>query len=135
MAGEPRHIYLSTRKSITFALHCAALFVFLNAATAFAGTWGAIAFSQSTGAYGYSTGYDDQRGAEKRALAECGAADAKIVLFGSKAWLVLAIGDDTGAYGVAWNEDKREAVSVAKSNAEKYTTGVRVACAVWAPGD
>ncbi|MGZ4391279.1 MAG: DUF4189 domain-containing protein [Gaiellaceae bacterium] len=41
--------------------------------------WGAIAYSDTTGAVGYSCGEDDQRAAERNALQQCGRADARVV--------------------------------------------------------
>ncbi|MBP7831061.1 MAG: DUF4189 domain-containing protein [Kiritimatiellae bacterium] len=60
-------------------------------------TGGAIAFSESTGQWGYSTG--GGRHAPYMAIQHCKAPDAKIIAQASDCWLALALGDDKGAYG------------------------------------
>lgn len=60
-------------------------------------TGGAIAYSESTGRWGYSTG--GGRHAPYTALQNCKAPDARIIAQESDCWLALALGDDKGAYG------------------------------------
>jgi len=60
-------------------------------------TGGAIAFSESTGRWGYSTG--GGRHAPYMALQNCKAPDAKIIAQKSDCWMALAVGDDKSAYG------------------------------------
>src|SRR6266446_1862918 len=64
-------------------------------------TYAAIAFSKSTGKYGYAYNYYSKSAAERAALARCPQADAKIVGWVKGGWLALAVGDNH-AYGVAW---------------------------------
>src|SRR6476659_9842070 len=64
-------------------------------------TYAAVAFSQSTGAYGYSWNQPNQCCAERAALSVCGADDAEIVGWVKGGFIALAIGDDN-SYGGGW---------------------------------
>jgi Tfp pilus assembly protein PilW len=87
------------------------------------GNYGAIAYSSSTGKWGYSYEYDSQRGAESRALAECrndgGSDDCEVTVWFNQACGALAV-DGTGAWGADWAESKREAESKALANCKQY---------------
>jgi serine/threonine-protein kinase len=61
-----------------------------------------IAYSESTGQYGYVYGYDNLQDAENDAIANCGADDAFVAVEVENGWAALALGDD-GAYGDAWS--------------------------------
>lgn len=61
----------------------------------------AVAFSPSTGEYGYGWDCPSRWTAETAALRNCPAADAKVVGWVKGGWLVLAIGHDN-SYGVGW---------------------------------
>lgn len=63
--------------------------------------YAAVAYSESTGEYGYGWDHASRGAAERTALAHCKASDAKIVGWVKAGWLVLAVGEDK-AYGVAW---------------------------------
>jgi hypothetical protein len=60
--------------------------------------YGALAFSPKTGKYGYSWNQPNQTTAEKTALAECKADDAKLLTWVKFGWAVLVIAEDN-AYG------------------------------------
>ncbi len=60
-------------------------------------TGGAIAFSESTGRWGYSTG--GGREAPYKAVRYCNAPDARVIAQAQDCWLALALGDDKGVYG------------------------------------
>lgn len=60
--------------------------------------YGAIAFSPKTGKYGYAHNFSSQEAAEKAALAEVKADDAKNLTWVKYGWAVLVIAED-GAYG------------------------------------
>jgi hypothetical protein len=68
-------------------------------------TYAAVAYSPSTGKYGYGWNYSSKYAAERAALSECRVADARIVGWAKFGWLVLVVADDN-AYGVApaWGE-------------------------------
>jgi hypothetical protein len=86
----------------------AALFVLLAATAAAADdNFGAIAFSSSSGATGYSYDYDSRDGAEERALQECGPG-CKVVLWFKNACGALAVGEGSG-YGTGWASSRSEA--------------------------
>jgi hypothetical protein len=68
----------------------------------------AIAYSKSTDRWGESHGYDTRRGAERRALSECGAPDAFIAGWGHNCYVALATGGG-GAWGFGWAYSKSEA--------------------------
>lgn len=61
-------------------------------------SYAAIAFSPKTGKYGYAWNHSTRAGAEKAALSECKADDAKVVTWVKFGWAVLVIGEDN-AYG------------------------------------
>ena len=89
----PLGIWTMLRLRPLILLGNAALFVLLGAATAAAAgdNFGAIAFSSSSGATGYSYDYDSRDGAEERALQECGPG-CKVVLWFKNACGALAVG-------------------------------------------
>ena len=60
-------------------------------------TGGAIAYSESTGDWGYATG--GARSSAYKAPQHCKAADAKVIAQQSDCWMALALGDDKGVYG------------------------------------
>jgi serine/threonine-protein kinase len=66
-------------------------------------TYGAIAYSKSTGVYGYSWGQDSRSDAERVALRNCKGSDASVEVHGKNAWVAFAHGSD-GASGWAWSE-------------------------------
>ena len=77
--------------------------------------YGAIAFSRSTGRYGWSHHADDRSAAERLALQHCQASDAMIVAWGQSTFLALALADD-GAYGWAWDSARNNAARRAIAN-------------------
>lgn len=79
-------------------------------------TYAAVAYSPSTGKYGYGYNCGSRWAAERRALAECQAPDARVVGWVNAGWLVLAIGDDN-SYGVAWEYGDGASSLVAKRRA------------------
>jgi serine/threonine-protein kinase len=76
--------------------------------------YAAIAYSQDSGAYGYSNNYDSRDGAEASAMRECGR-DCSVVLWFRNACGALATGEDNG-YGTGWAMSRGEAEDVAMSN-------------------
>ena len=104
----------------------AALFVLLGAATAAAAdeNFGAIAFSSSSGATGYSYDYDSRDGAEERALQECGPG-CKVVLWFKNACGALAVGEGSG-YGTGWASSRSEAENLAMGYCRQNTSGCEI---------
>jgi len=67
------------------------------------GTFGAIAYSPSTGKIGYSHGFGDAEAAESAAVSACGVGDCAWQVMEGNQYAVIATG--TGGPGVAWNAD------------------------------
>jgi serine/threonine-protein kinase len=106
----------------------AALLVLMAAAgAARADQYAAIAYSQSTGAIGWSYGCCSQAEAEDLALQNCDGDDAQIVTWARNAYCAIALGDDDGAYGAAWGVCQAEAERRALAECGKSTTGCYIA--------
>lgn len=91
--------------------------------------YGAIAFSQAGGNYGYSYDYGSRAGAEQEALNRCNASDCAVVLWFMNACGALASGDDNG-YGTGWAPSRSAAENIAMSNCRNESTNCRITC--WA---
>jgi hypothetical protein len=65
-------------------------------------TFAAIAYSPSTGRYGYSYNYRSRSAAEKAALEHLPLPDARIVCWVQAGICALALGDDKSVWGVGW---------------------------------
>src|SRR5439155_18582498 len=91
-------------------------------------TYAAIAYSESTAKYGYSYGYSTRAAAEDRAVTECNADDAKVVIWCRNAYCALAVSDE-GAYGYAWAATERQAKTIASQKCRDFG-GVHVRIAV-----
>lgn len=89
----------------------------LNATTAIAQPYGALAYDRSKDAVGWATGYPSKRGAGTRALEECAKRNAKhcelIVVFSGYKCGAYAIGAKNDAYGAGPTPEvaKRNAVA------------------------
>lgn len=79
-------------------------------------TYAAVAFSKSTGKYGYGWNYGSKSRAEAVALSECKADDAEIVGWVKYGWLVLVVGDDN-SHGIAWEYGDGANSGVARNRA------------------
>jgi serine/threonine-protein kinase len=90
-----------------------------------AGYEGAIAFSQSTGASGWSKNYDTKNQASNAALSYCNASDCKVVYTFTNACAALAAGPD-GGYGVDWDLKKGRAERKALRACENYSSGCQI---------
>jgi hypothetical protein len=95
-----------------------------------ADNFGAISYSNTTGAYGYSYDYPSRGQAEERSLNECAArgTGCKVVLWFRNACGALATGTNYG-YGFAWATSRGEAEQVALRYCRKYTNNCKIA--VW----
>lgn len=94
--------------------------------------YGAIAFSQSTGAHGYSYDYESRRSAERRALRECRqhGGGCKVATWFRNACGALAVGNRQG-WGASWGDTRRQARREARRICRGYTGGceiVRTVC-------
>lgn len=88
-------------------------------------TGGAIAYSASTGAWGYATGGGPS--AAYNALRNCRAADAKIIAQKADCWLALAQGDDKSAYGWGHAGNRADAEANALEECRKRTANAKIA--------
>jgi hypothetical protein len=87
--------------------------------------YAAIAFSQETGAHGYSNDFRTRGGAEERALRECGGA-CQVVLWFRNACGALAVGANNG-YGTGWATSRRAAENIAMSGCNQNAASCGVA--------
>jgi hypothetical protein len=92
-------------------------------------SYGAIAYSPSTGYYGLAWGYETQWGAEDRALYECGFNDCQVMWF-RNGHGALAIG--FSSWGAAWGSTPSEAQANAIDLCRSYAPTVADAntCAI-----
>ena len=87
--------------------------------------FGAIAFSESTGRYGYGIDYFTRDEAEKWALYDCKAKDAKILLSFRNACAALASGQK-GRIGKAQANSKEEAEKLALADCSERDSDCKV---------
>ncbi len=90
--------------------------------------YGAIAFSPTTAAHGYSFDYANRAAAERKAINECerhaGSGDCKAILWFHNACGALAVGD-TG-YGSGWGTDMLYAALYAVESCEEFADNCKV---------
>jgi|GEM_PF-3001571 len=94
--------------------------------------FGAIAYSPATGTYGFASGYRTRGDAQRAAMLDCGAEDAKILVWARNRWLALALGDKAGVYGWAWSGTRARARQLALEACQQQTGGCYIAVSVWA---
>lgn len=90
------------------------LILTLTSIQAWAEKYGAIAYSPATGKYGYSNDCHSKEGAEKLALSNCPARDARIAIWVVDGWAVV-YKNSQGAWNSAWSSKSLEdAKAIAK---------------------
>jgi hypothetical protein len=93
-------------------------------------TYAAIAYSPSTGSYGYAYNCDSRGEAERLALKHCKARDARIATWVHNGFCALAVGDDQSCWGSGWSygdgATNREAKRYALDECRKRTTGAHI---------
>ncbi|MGV3551523.1 DUF4189 domain-containing protein [Rhizobium sp.] len=96
-------------------------------AAASAANYGAIAYSQRSGAYGWSTNFRTQRAAEQGAMARCRerANDCRIAVWFRDACGALAVGGD-GGWGADWGRNLRAAENKAANVCSGYSYNCRI---------
>jgi hypothetical protein len=101
-------------------------------------SYAAIAYSPSTGKYGYSCNLRSRALAEKIALEKCDAEDARIVTWVNKGFVALAVGSDKSCWGVGWSygngASNTKAKDFALEDCKKRTTDVHIAIALSSDG-
>lgn len=92
-----------------------------------AGSFGAIAYSQSSGSYGWATDFPTRRAAENAALASCQerANDCSVAVWFSNACGALAVGGD-GGWGADWGRNLRAAENKARHVCTGYSYDCRI---------
>lgn len=101
---------------------------FVTVATTASADYGAIYFSQDTGAYGYSWNHRSQDAAEDAAYDACAeqARDCTMATWFSKACGALAIADGNG-WGAGWGNSVRQAERKAIRTCREYdNSGCRI---------
>ena len=109
------------RKLVWGALMIGAIVVAAGRAEA-GDRYGAIAYSPSTGAYGWSYDHVSRAAAEGAALAQCNqrAGDCQVPLWFQNACGALAIGDG-GGWGTGWGTSRGLAEGYALQTCRQYT--------------
>lgn len=99
------------------------------AAASAADYYGAFAFSQNTGASGWSKNYTSQSEAEGAALQYCfetkGASDCKVAYSFVNSCAALAVGGDNG-WGADWGVNKQAAQNKAMNTCAGYSYDCKV---------
>jgi len=89
--------------------------------------YGAIAYSPSTGAHGYSFDYGSRASAERKALSSCRkyARDCRVPLWFRNSCGALAVGNG-GGWGTAWGPNRAAAEANALRSCRGHTKGCGV---------
>ena len=66
--------------------------------------YAAIAYSRSTGRFGYSSGFSAEVNARRESLKNCAARDCQVVVVVGNGYAALALGDDRSAYGYGYTK-------------------------------
>lgn len=88
--------------------------------------YGAIAYSTSTGAHGYSYDYDSRYDAEQRALNECYqyGGGCQVAIWFRNACGALAVGPN--GWGADWHANRSGAESKAIARCSQYSYGCSI---------
>jgi hypothetical protein len=128
-AHSPR-LMKTLLRGVLFVLLSCLLTAAIPEANASGDRFAAVAFSPSTGRWGYSNGFSTQSAAMARARAECGARDA-IVKWTKNAWISLAVSDESpGGYGWAWGTTAGKARGGAVDACLRHNPDARVVVTV-----
>ena len=105
---------------ITVALTVSAAFIAVPSAAQASEPeyWAAIAYSPSTGAYGYAVRHDANYQASIVALKNCGSKDAKVVILTRHRYIAFASG--LLGYGTGYASTAEEAKTIALRNSQKH---------------
>ena len=116
------------RRAYSILAVLAIAFTTLAPAMALADSYGAIAYSPTTRADGWSHAFSTRADAERRALRECSgrARDCRVAIWFKNACGALAVRRN-GSWGSGWGSDRRRAELEAIGVCNQYTGGCRVA--------
>jgi hypothetical protein len=116
-------------KIVTFATAVLAATILSMPVAAAADNYGAFAFSQNTGASGWSKNFTSQSEAEGAALQYCfdtkGATDCKVAYSFVNSCAALAVGGDNG-WGADWGANKQAAQNKAMNTCSGYSYDCKV---------
>jgi hypothetical protein len=105
------------------AIGQAALWLFPTEAKA--DYYGAIAYSSSSGRYGYSHDWGSRAEAEDYARSQCGRSDCAIKVWFKNACGALAVGR-RGGLGWGWSDSRGAAENVALNECQARTSGCSI---------
>ena len=108
-------------------VRAAAFVVAMGATAASAAEFGAIAYSNTTGSYGYSHNYATRGQAERVAQANClaYARDCRVIVYFYNACAALAVGNSFG-YGYGYAPGPKQSRSIALANCRVNDRGCQV---------
>ena len=96
--------------------------------------YGAIAYSSSTGRYGYSYDFGSRAEAEDYAISQCGRSDCVVKVWFKNACGALAVGR-RGALGWGWSGSRGSAENIALNECQSRTSGCSVSIGRARPAD
>lgn len=119
-----RQTAISILKKTTLA---SAVVLLTAGAAVSADNFGAIAFSQATGGYGYSYDHATRREAESRAMSECSSRNrgCKVAIWFKNACGAVATGSNN-AWGSAWAGSREGAERAALGYCRQHTSNCQV---------
>jgi serine/threonine-protein kinase len=121
---------LKTRSSVMVVVTAAVGLILLVPGPCMGGNYGAIAYSQSTGCWGYSYNYGSRQAAISEALRRCGESDCQWKVWFKNSCGALAKAEN-GALGWSWGADSRaEAEARALEECESRGSNCEIIC--WA---
>jgi serine/threonine-protein kinase len=107
-----------------------AVALFSTAAAVRADEYAAIAYSPSTGSYGYWYGAKCRADAETGAMNNCNGSDRRVVVWVENGWAALAV-NNNGGWGYGWSTTSRaQAERSALNGAGGARCGAHIIC--WA---
>jgi len=89
---------------------------------------GAIAYSRSTGSYGYSIDYATRIEAENEALGQCGWGDCEVLVWFQNNCAALSKGHKGIGYAYGATVDEAEAIALDKCT--DYTYDCEIVCSI-----
>ncbi len=89
-------------------------------------SYGALAYSQSTGNAGSSYNYADRPSAEQAAIANCGATDCAAICWVDRKCAALAVGDDITHWGWGTGQERNNAELHALENCSRLDGNCRI---------
>ena len=114
----------SISRALLFVIVGCALFLGGSAQAGPNDRYAAVAYSPSTGSYGYGNGYTTKSAAIARARRECGEPDA-VAKWARNAWVALAVSRN-GGYGSGWATTAAKARQLAVKSCLQHNADAKV---------